>query len=252
MDESKIEKPKKEEGMKEKETGKEVSEIAIDNHEQYEKLKEEFNRQIENLIKKGFPKLAGMDEEKFAVTLEPLREKLKELASKKIQEGHIPFVVVAGEELVPLEKKIPLMEVDGVKGDSIPGSSRLKELKTAKGIKIPKASAYLIADIGFYTDNTVPPCYPKHIAEKLKKEGCSLLTAEEGVALILQYPEILKDHRIGLAGSYFEKGGESEKRDEFPVLVRLGSTPCFTSEGSFEWPEWFTRDWPFCDSRVGP
>jgi hypothetical protein len=54
----------------------------VENREQYEKFEQEFNRQIENLSKKGFPKLAGMDEKKFAAIFEPLKEHLKELSSK--------------------------------------------------------------------------------------------------------------------------------------------------------------------------
>lgn len=34
----------------------------VENREQYEKFEQEFSRQIDNLAKKGFPKLAGMDE----------------------------------------------------------------------------------------------------------------------------------------------------------------------------------------------
>ena len=88
----------------------------VENREQYEKFEQEFNRQIDNLSKKGFPKLAGMDEKKFSTIFEPLKERLKELSSKEFQEGRIPFVVVPREKFLALEKKIPLMELEGKKG----------------------------------------------------------------------------------------------------------------------------------------
>ncbi|MBI2632842.1 MAG: hypothetical protein HYW78_00420, partial [Parcubacteria group bacterium] len=37
--------------------------------------------------------------------------------------------------------------------------------------------------------------------ERFKQEGRSPLTVDEGIALILQYSLILKDHNIDLAGS---------------------------------------------------
>ena len=173
----------------------------IENREQYEKFEQEFNRQIENLSKKGFPKLAGMDEKKFATIFEPLKEQLKELSSKEFKEGRIPFVVVPREKLLALEKEIPLMEVDGKKGFT---TLNLSELKTADGVEIPESLAYLVIDVengkvmlGKSADEAV---------KQFKKEERSPLTAEEGVAIILQHPEILKDHYMDLGGSRYGGG----------------------------------------------
>jgi len=168
----------------------------VENREQFEKFEREFNRQIDNLSKKGFPKLAGMDEKKFATIFEPLREQLKELSGKEFKEGRIPFVVVIREKLLATKKEIPLMEVDGKKGFT---TLNLSELKTANGVEIPESMAYLVVDVengkvmlGKSADEAV---------KQFKKEGRSPLTAEEGVAIILQHPEILKDHYMDLPGS---------------------------------------------------
>ncbi|MBI3335642.1 MAG: hypothetical protein HY001_04045 [Candidatus Portnoybacteria bacterium] len=210
----------------------------VPNREQYEKFEQEFNRQIDNLVKYGFPKLAGMDEKKFAAVFEPLKERIKELSSKEFKEDRIPFVVVPREKLLTLEKKIPLMEVDGKKGFT---TFNLSELKTAEGVEIPESMAYLVIDIengkvmlGKTADEAV---------KQFKKEGRSPLTAEEGVALVLQHPEILKDHYMDLAGS--------RHGDDLVALVWLG-------EGKprldWDWASGSGAEWgaASCGSRVGP
>ena len=168
----------------------------IENREQFEKFEQEFNRQIENLSKKGFPKLAGMDEKKFSTIFEPLKEQLKELSGKEFKEGRIPFVVVPREKLLALEKEIPLVEVDGKKGFT---TLNLSELKTADGVEIPESLAYLVVDVE--NGKAMLGRSPNEAVKQFKKEGRSPLTAEEGVAIILQHPEILKDHYMDLPGS---------------------------------------------------
>ena len=168
----------------------------IENREQFEKFEQEFNRQIENLSKKGFPKLAGMDEKKFSTIFEPLKEQLKELSGKQFKEGRIPFVVVPREKLLALEKEIPLVEVDGKKGFT---TLNLSELKTADGVEIPESLAYLVVDVE--NGKAMLGRIPDEAVKQFKKEGRSPLTAEEGVAIILQHPEILKDHYMDLPGS---------------------------------------------------
>ena len=193
----------------------------------YEELNKEFNRQVENLVNKGFPKLAGMDEEKFVAIFEPLKEHLKELSSKEFKEGRIPFVIVPGEKLLSLEKKIPLMEVDGEKGFT---TFNLLKFKTAEGVKIPESTAYLIVDVE--NGKVMLDKSPNEAVRQFKKEGRFPLTAEEGVALILQRPEILKDHDMDLSGSYpvashvaflWLSGGEPELEGHWADFPRVRS-----------------------------
>ena len=210
----------------------------VENREQYEKFEQEFNRQIENLSKKGFPKLAGMDEKKFAAIFEPLKEHLKELSSKEFKEGRIPFVVVPREKLLALEKEIPLMELDGKKGFT---TLNLSELKTADGVEIPESLAYLVIDVengkvmlGKSADEAV---------KQFKKEGRSPMTAEEGVALILQHPEILKDHYMDLPGS---RRGDDEVAHLWLNEGEPGLGWVWASNSVAEWGS------ASCGSRVGP
>jgi hypothetical protein len=169
----------------------------VENQEQYERFEQEFNRQVENLRTLGFPKLAEMDEEKFAALFEPLKEQLKELSGREFQEGRIPFVVVPREKLLSLEKKIPLMEVDGKKGYTvIDVSIDVSEFEDADGVEVPEGMAYLVVDVE--NGKAMLGKSPDEALKQLKKEDRSPLTAEEGVATILQHSDILKDHYMDL------------------------------------------------------
>jgi len=212
----------------------------VENREQYEKFEQEFSRQIDNLAKKGFPKLAGMDEKKFATIFEPLKERLKELSGKEFKEGRIPFVVVPRDKLLALEKQMPLVELDGKKGYT--GIDDVSEFfTTAEGVEIPEAMAYLVVDIengkvmlGRSADEAV---------KQFKKEGRSPLTADEGVAIILQHPEILKDHYMDLAASRHGADGVAD------VWLHEGKPKLDWSSSDGSDAKWGSAS---CGSRVGP
>ncbi|MEK7192099.1 MAG: DUF5701 family protein, partial [Patescibacteria group bacterium] len=224
--------------IQEIENEKKLQVISTPENEYHEQLLKEFDRQIENLVKKGFPKLTGMDEKEFAVIFEPLKERLKELSSKEFKEGRIPFVVVPREKLLALGKKIPLMELKRKKGYT---DLDLSELKTVKGVDIPESMAYLVVDV-----ENGKVMLGKSVNEAVKqfeKEGRSPITAEEGVAIILQYPEILKDHYMDLPGS--------RRGDDIVASLWLfeGRPELYWSWASNSDAEWGSAS---CGSRVGP
>ena len=59
--------------------------------------------------------------------------------------------------------------------------------------------AYLVVDVE--NGKAMLGRIPDEAVKQFKKEGRSPLTAEEGVAIILQHPEILKVHYMDLPGS---------------------------------------------------
>jgi len=164
-------------------------------------LEKEFNRQVQTFLDKEFPKRAGIREDIFLSIVMPLKEHLIKLSEMEFEEGHIPFIIVVGEKLLPLKKKIQLMEVGGKKGFT---TLNLSELKTADGVEIPESLAYLAVDVE--NGKAMLGRIPNEAVKQFKKEGRSPLTAEEGVAVILQHPEILKDHYMDLPGS--RRGGD--------------------------------------------
>ena len=117
----------------------------------------------------------------------------------------------------------------------------LSEFKTAEGVEIPESLAYLVVDVengkamlGKSADEAV---------KQFKKEGRSPLTAEEGIAIITQYPEILKDHYMHLPGS--RRGG-----DIVANLWLIGGMPWL----GWGWADHSGAGWgsASCGSRVGP
>ncbi|MEK7192005.1 MAG: DUF5701 family protein, partial [Patescibacteria group bacterium] len=183
-------------------------------------------------------KLAGVDEEEFTAIFEPLKKHLKELSSKEFKECRIPFVIVPREKLLALEKKIPLMELEGKKGFT---TLDLSGFKTVKGVEIPESMAYLVVDIE--NGKVMLGKSPDKAVRQFKKEGRSPLTAEEGVATILQYPEILKDHYLDLPGS--RHGADNVAY----LWLSEGKPKLFWSWASSSSARWGSAS---CGSRVGP
>ncbi|MEK7516364.1 MAG: DUF5701 family protein [Patescibacteria group bacterium] len=165
--------------------------------EEYARL---FDRQVETLIERGYVGAAGMPRDRFRQLFATLkREALDLAATRTIEAGHIPFVIVPGERLLSLEKKISLIELEGKRGYSTYDSS---ELENAEDVKIPELLAYLIVDVE--NGEAMIGKSANEAARQFKKNGRSPLTVEEGVAIVTQYPEILKDHYLSLPGSVFE------------------------------------------------
>ena len=79
--------------------------------------------------------------------------------------------------------------------------------------------------------------------KQFKKEGRSPMTAEEGVALILQHPEILKDHYMDLPGS---RRGDDRVAD---LWLREGGPGLGWSWARVSSAEGGSAS---CGSRVGP
>ena len=143
--------------------------------ENYERLEKEFYRQIETFLEKEYPKhtSTGMSEDEFLGIFAPLLKKLPELALREFPAGHIPFVIVVGENVVGIEKKIKWLKSD------------FSQLHS----KIPDWPAYLLVDI-----------------ESGKTREGEPLTFEETVAVLQQVPSFGQGRKIRAAGSaYGEK-----------------------------------------------
>ena len=162
----------------------------------------EFDRQAANLIQKGYPKVAGVTTAEFMRHIEPLREKLRALAPLEIEaeEGRIPFVIVVKSDLVDAERAMELVERDGKKGFTVLDADDIKDFEPIDGVDIPDGMAYLALDIdaGKDTRNITPDEATKMIQGSKR----SPLTIDEGIALVTQYPEIVrKNGGFSLPGS---------------------------------------------------
>ncbi|MFH2013611.1 MAG: DUF5701 family protein, partial [Patescibacteria group bacterium] len=211
------------------------------NPETLEKLEKEFDRQVENLINKGYAKAAELSDKEFRKHIMPLKDKLRTLEGFEIitKENHIPFVVVIKNKLASLDKQILLMEVEESKKGFT--GMNLSEINDVDKLEIPDNLAYMIIDVE--NGKEMQGKSVDDATELLEKQNRTGLTTEEGIALIVQYPEILKDHYIDLSGS------RCHASDRVPSLKLSEDEPrLFWSNSGSAFSKWGSAS---CGSRIG-
>jgi hypothetical protein len=168
------------------------------------KLRKEFDRQVENLLQKGYPEAASISAEEFLKQIDPLKERVGELVFPEIdlEKGHLPFVIVVKSDLVAAEKAMSLVEREGKHGFTKMVPREPKDFKTIDGVTIPGSMAYLLVDIdrGKETINIIP----SEALKLITKENRSPLTIDEGVAIVTHFPEFLiKNNCFSLLASRY-------------------------------------------------
>lgn len=163
---------------------------------------EEFDRQVENLIKKNYHKMADMSEEKFISKIQRLRllfSKFK-LQEADFEEGYLPFVIVVKSNLIPSQKMMEAVEYN-----SKPGVIKLNPLKpedfsNIAGLPVPESDIYLLVDIERGRDSL--NVTPENALTIIRTKHRFPLTIDEGIAIITQFPEFLiKNNCFSLLGS---------------------------------------------------
>ncbi|SMF83422.1 hypothetical protein SAMN05661091_2376 [Paenibacillus uliginis N3/975] len=161
----------------------------------------EFDQQVENLIQKGYPAIAGLNEDEFRNQLQPLKTNTIGFEkSVEDREGYIPYVIVIKSEWVDGEKAMQLVERKNQKGFSVMDANDIQRFKPIEGIELPNGIAYLAMDIdtGTETRNVTP----NEALKTIVNDNRSPLTLEEGIAVITHNPDILMKNRgFSLLGS---------------------------------------------------
>jgi hypothetical protein len=162
-----------------------VSRTALD-----PRLHTEFDRQVERLVRLGYPASAGMTDVAFLRLLAPLVDRLPDVPPAS-DPGHIPFVLVTTRDLVAPGEAMPLVELEDKPGFTEMPPEDLDRFRPIDGVDVPHGSAYLIADVetGRGTLNVTPDQAPATFT----RQGRSPLTIDEGVALITQVPRLLEE-----------------------------------------------------------
>lgn len=164
-------------------------------------LIQEFERQIENLLEKGYDKLSGLSKDDFINLIMPLKNKLLRLnINEEAKDSYIPFVIVIKSELIPTEQAMPLIirnKKNGiVKLDPVEPSN----FKPVKEITLPEGVAYLLINIDRGEDTL--NITPKDAFELIKKQKRFPLTIDEGIAILTHYPDYLQKNKcFYLSGS---------------------------------------------------
>jgi hypothetical protein len=154
-------------------------------------LLQDFDRQTERMLQLKYNEPANKTIEKLLELLAPLRKQVENIPQTSTEQ--IPFIIVIKSSVVPPEKVMPLVEIKGVSGEVRMTPLGSADFSPIPELDIPTGEAYLATnvDTGKKTLNVTP-----HKAlEIFHKEKRSPLTIDEGVALVLQFPEVLTDKK---------------------------------------------------------
>ncbi|MFC5745144.1 DUF5701 family protein [Actinomadura rugatobispora] len=164
----------------------------------------EFDRQVRTLIDRDHHRAAGLGEEEFAALLAPLRPAALEHATTSPGEGRAPFVLVLTREVVPVEEAIARTTLHGKKKPGVIdrnyADDDIVKFVPTKEVELPDARAYLLH--GIERGEEFCGAVPNDAMDAIAARGRTLLTIEEGIALVTQFPAVLaKNKCFSLGGS---------------------------------------------------
>lgn len=155
----------------------------------------EFDRQVRNLIDKGYPALAGLAPNALLRLLSPLRDVVvsRGRGMTPPTDARVPFVLVPTSGLVPPDRSMPLTSIDGRAGFADYTPEDIARFQLIKGVAVPRGRAYLVFDVdrGEATLNVTPDDAIATIA----KQGRTPITVDEGIAFITQFPAALAKNK---------------------------------------------------------
>ena len=162
-------------------------------------LMEVFSKQIKTIVERKFHIPTGLSESDFIDRhILPLKQLLLEPdKDTKIEESHIPILVVIPNNIVPLSYQLQSIResIDDIQLEHI---IKPEWFENAKGVSTSD-KPYLLLDVetGYAMKNITPKKCVKIFSDK----GRLPLTVDEGIALICHFPEVLESHWLDLPGS---------------------------------------------------
>jgi hypothetical protein len=144
------------------------------------------DRQLDTLIAKGYPALAGLDEAAFAAHVDKLRPLLDDVSAS--DDAALPFVLVVRHDLVPTVPAVERFEVQG-KGGWTDMQDEIADYVPIEGVDVPDSPVYLLADVS--TGPETLGVTPRDALPAIRAAGRTPLTVDEGVALVTQLPASL-------------------------------------------------------------
>jgi hypothetical protein len=151
----------------------------------------EFERQITNLAKLNYPKMLNLSKKEFFDKMLKLKEKVTSdnLIDINIENGTLPFVIVINSNRITSEEAMDLVNKEGKKGIAKLFPHTSKNFSPIKEVHIPNCEFYLIVNIDRGKKNINLP--PKDALEIINNDNRSPLTINEGIAIVMQFPEYL-------------------------------------------------------------
>ncbi|MGH8869765.1 MAG: DUF5701 family protein [Actinomycetes bacterium] len=169
---------------------------------QTDALRQEFDRQVENLIHRGYPALAGLTEGALLGHLEPLRDRLTALDAvpADLDAPRLPLVLVIAGDVVPSSESITHTEMRGRPGFTTMEPDDLARFAPTSDVEAPAGPAYLLVDVDTGADTL--DVVPDDALGTITRVNRSPLTVEEGIAVVTHHPEVLRTHNcFSLLGS---------------------------------------------------
>lgn len=161
----------------------------------------EFERQLENLVLLGYPALSGRSEGAFRALFEPLRARVVEEQAAVAQEaGGAPSVLVVRKELVRPEAAMAVTTLGKGAGFTELTPRVSDDFGAITSVTLPAGPAYLA--LGIDTGAEYLNVAPEQALLSIQAAGRSPMTIEEGVAVVTQFPELLRKNAcFSLPGS---------------------------------------------------
>ena len=151
-----------------------------------------FVTQVDRLVELGWPELAGLDDAAFRDRVAPLAP----IAATT----RVPYVLVLGRRLVDPHAAIARTVMGERAGFTSMEAAELLEFVPTEHVHVPDADAYLLLDVDPEPATLNLP--PQDALPQILAAGRSPLTVEEGVAVIAQHPQLLREANcFSLAGS---------------------------------------------------
>jgi hypothetical protein len=147
---------------------------------------EEFDRQVEILVGKGYPGLLGQRREAFTELVAPLRSIIP-ASLEPPTPARVPFVLVI---VAPAHHTMPLTARRGKPGLADFDPEDLARFAPIPTVRAPAGRAYVLLDVdrGAQTRNV----RPTDALEMITAQGRTPLTVEEGIAFITAFPDSLE------------------------------------------------------------
>ncbi len=155
-------------------------------------LNAEFDRQLETLVERGYPTLAGMTETEWRRLLEPLRACVLEHRTPLDlpTSARVPFVIVVGKKLIPITQTMALTSLNGREGFVSADTADIDAFEPIESVQIPDPTAYVVFDVERGKETL--GVRPNDAIEMIAAQGRSPMTIDEGVAFLTMFPGSLE------------------------------------------------------------
>jgi hypothetical protein len=154
--------------------------------------RDEFQRQVQTLVDKGYPSMSGLSVDDFVALVAPLEQRLDDVPAPA-GERRLPFAIVVTAGLVPTSAAMERV-VDGNGRHGVVNMTPVtpNEFAPRPGTVLPAGPTYLIADID--TGRQTLNVRPRDALDLIESQGRLPLTIDEGVSLLTQFPDVLRTH----------------------------------------------------------